>query len=112
MMKSKRIEGFATARYKRPNRPRIIYETCGLEPSPPPVAAVVAGVVINGVVKPLYCDSPAARRRYGQALSASVNNPKSKLSKADRAELRRLAALWAATVKRAGNPTAKKRKLK
>ncbi|MGD0768670.1 MAG: hypothetical protein ABSB42_10820 [Tepidisphaeraceae bacterium] len=60
----------------------------------------------------IYCDPPAARLRYSEALAASANNPKSKLSKADRAELRRLAALWAATVKRAGNPTAKKRKLK
>jgi len=62
---------------------------------------------INSVVKPLYRDSPAARLRYSQTLAASANNPKSKLSKADREELRRLAAMWAATVKPARNPKAK-----
>jgi hypothetical protein len=55
-------------------------------------------------VKPLYSDPPAARLRYCQALAASAKNPKSKLSKADRAELRRLAAMWAATA----TPTGKK----
>ncbi|MGD0767483.1 MAG: hypothetical protein ABSB42_04585 [Tepidisphaeraceae bacterium] len=58
-------------------------------------------------MKPLYRDPPAARLRYSQALAASANNPKCKLSKAERAELRRLAAMWAATVKPASNPKAK-----
>jgi hypothetical protein len=57
-------------------------------------------------VKPPYSDSPAARLRYSQALAASANNSKRKLSKADRAELRRLAAMWAATAVPGTNPTA------
>jgi len=60
--------------------------------------------------KAIYTDSESARLRFSQSLAASADDPKRKLSKADREELRRLAALWAATVKPARDPKAKKRR--
>jgi hypothetical protein len=62
---------------------------------------------IDWGVKPLYSDPPTARLRYSQALAAFANNPKTKLSKADRAELRRLATVWASTVSPESEPRAK-----
>jgi len=45
-----------------------------------------------------YTDPPEIRRRFAEALADSADNERPRLSKRDRAELRRIAGLWFATL--------------
>jgi hypothetical protein len=45
-----------------------------------------------------YTDPPEIRRRFAEALADSADSKRPRLSRRDRAELRRIAGLWLATL--------------